>query len=315
MASLKPLPKVRTDLIKIRQVQRGVTLYIYKVPVKNLYYQIDEIQHEILELLDGTRTATELVDEFNTRDLVLPIDEDFLDTYVSSMKDMDIFEKTDEERRRIVLERIRDKRRKRITNSNIRGNIFELTFPGWNPTGFFDWALPKVKFFWTPGFVIFSAACILIMLGIWVARWQEVQEGTLALYTFKGKTAGDFLDFFLILLVIGFLHESAHGLTCRYYGGVVTQMGFVLMFFTPCFFVDVSDSYLFDKSYKRQWVIHAGIYFELFLCALATFVWALTSPGSTVNEIAYKTLLVTGISSVVVQLNPLIKLDGYFSLM
>ncbi|MEE9226697.1 MAG: hypothetical protein V3U66_03085, partial [Acidobacteriota bacterium] len=124
MASLKPLPKVRTDLIKIRQVQRGVTLYIYKVPVKNLYYQIDEIQHEILELLDGTRTATELVDEFNTRDLVLPIDEDFLDTYVSSMKDMDIFEKTDEERRRIVLERIRDKRRKRITNSNIRGNIF-----------------------------------------------------------------------------------------------------------------------------------------------------------------------------------------------
>ena len=47
-----------------------------------------------------------------------------------------------------------------------------------------------------------------------------------------------------MLLVIGFVHESAHGLTCKHYGGEVHSMGLMFLYFTPCFYVDVTESWV-----------------------------------------------------------------------
>ena len=64
----------------------------------------------------------------------------------------------------------------------------------------------------------------------------------------------------------------------------------------------------------RQLTIFAGIWIELLLCALALWFGQLTIPGSLVNDFAYKTLLFTGIAGVAMNLNPLIKADGYYAL-
>jgi putative peptide zinc metalloprotease protein len=266
VASLTTYPKVRDDLVIIRQVIRGEVVYVCKIPETKSYQKVGELQHDLMGLLDGTRSPEEIVEV-------------------------------------------------RASSKSPYGNIFYLALPAWNPEKYFDWLLPRIRFIWTPGFVLFSAGCILVMLGIWVQEWQTMLDGTIALFTFEGQTATDILELLIILFIVGFLHESAHGLTCRYFGGSVTQMGFMLVYFTPCFYVDVSDTYLFDRHYKTQWVIYAGCYLELFICALSTFVWALTSDGTFINDIAYKFLLMTGISSIVMNLDPLIKLDGYYSLM
>ncbi|MEJ2272368.1 MAG: hypothetical protein P8X91_07795, partial [Candidatus Bathyarchaeota archaeon] len=44
---------------------------------------------------------------------------------------------------------------------------------------------------------------------------------------------------------VGTLHEFAHGLTCKHYGGEVREIGFLLMYFMPCFYCNVSDAWLF----------------------------------------------------------------------
>jgi putative peptide zinc metalloprotease protein len=105
-----------------------------------------------------------------------------------------------------------------------------------------------------------------------------------------------------------------HGLTCKHYGGEVPQMGFLLIYFTPAFFTDTTDILIFETKQPRLLTIFAGIYIELFLCTMATFVWALTIPGSVVNDLAYKTLLYSGIAGALLNLNPLIKADGYYAL-
>src|SRR5262249_10251484 len=61
------------------------------------------------------------------------------------------------------------------------------------------------------------------------------------------------------------------------------------------------------------WVTFAGGYFELFLWALAVFVWRLTLPDSFVNYLAFVVLSLCGVQTLF-NFNPLIKLDGYYLL-
>src|SRR5439155_2123288 len=109
------------------------------------------------------------------------------------------------------------------------------------------------------------------------------------------------------------LHEFAHGLTCKHYGGEVHEIGFLLMFFIPCFYCNVSDAWLFDRKSKRLWVTFAGAYCDLCLWAVAVFVWRLTVADTMVYYVAWVALSVCG-ARIFFNFNPLLKLDGYYLL-
>jgi putative peptide zinc metalloprotease protein len=117
-----------------------------------------------------------------------------------------------------------------------------------------------------------------------------------------------------LLFVVSGVHEFGHGLTCKHFGGDVHQMGLLLIYFTPAFFTDCSEMYMFDRTSKRLWTIFAGIWIELVTCGVATFVWYFSPPGSLIGDLGYKTLLLTGVSGVFFNLNPLMKFDGYYAL-
>jgi putative peptide zinc metalloprotease protein len=315
VAAPTSLPKLRHDLLVAPLVQRGEACYLYRVAETLDYYRLDELQHRILSLLDGTRSRDRVVSDFNAGDGKMSIDVEFLGQFVEAMGVLNIFEKSPEEKKRLFLEKVRDQRRATARKGSAFGNLLDIKLSAWNPDQFFERVIPRLRFIWTPDFVAISAACMLVMLGIWMTEWPRLMHGTIEMFTFRNKSLSDLVEFFVILLIIGFFHESAHGLTCKYFGGQVPRMGFMLIYFTPCFFVDVTDALMFDRHSKRQWTIFAGGYVELFLCALATFVWVLTDPGSVINDWCYKFMLLTGISSVVINYNPLIKLDGYYALM
>ncbi len=50
------------------------------------------------------------------------------------------------------------------------------------------------------------------------------------------------------------------------------------------------------------------------VCGLAMIVWTNTLPGEWVHDFSYQVILITGIAVVVINLNPLFKLDGYYFL-
>src|SRR5207247_10940684 len=120
------------------------------------------------------------------------------------------------------------------------------------------------------------------------------------------------LAYATMLLVI-VAHEFAHGLTCKFYGGSVREIGFLLLFFQPAFYCNVSDAWLFPEKYKRLWVTFAGAYFEIFLWAMATLVWRVTDTHTIVNYLALVVMATSAIKTLF-NLNPLIKLDGYYLL-
>ena len=86
-----------------------------------------------------------------------------------------------------------------------------------------------------------------------------------------------------------------------------------LLYFQPAFYCNVSDAWLFPDKSKRLWVSFAGAYFEVFLWALATLIWRLTEPGTVLHFQALVVMAASGIATLF-NLNPLIKLDGYYML-
>ena len=90
-------------------------------------------------------------------------------------------------------------------------------------------------------------------------------------------------------------------------------MGFHLIYLTPAFFVDVSEAWVYASRWQRLVTIIAGVWVEMIFCAIATILWWGTPPGSDAHDIAYKIMLLTGIAVILVNMNPLIKLDGYYA--
>jgi putative peptide zinc metalloprotease protein len=177
-----------------------------------------------------------------------------------------------------------------------------------DPDRFFTWAQPRLGFFWTRAFVVVSAGCIAAAAA--VAGWNREQLAVRWLGSFRWETA---VLCWLTLMAVTILHEFAHGLTCKRHGGEVHEVGFLMLLLMPCFYCNVSDAWLFRDKSQRLWVTFAGAYFELFLWALAVFVWRLTLAETWVNRLAFLVLSVCGLQTLC-NFNPLIKLDGYYLL-
>jgi putative peptide zinc metalloprotease protein len=113
--------------------------------------------------------------------------------------------------------------------------------------------------------------------------------------------------------VIKLLHELGHGLAVQAWGGDVREMGLSLLLLVPVPFVDASAASAFPEKHRRVVVGAAGIMVELFLAALAAFVWLRVQDGA-VRDIAFVTMLIGGMSTLLFNGNPLLRFDGYYVL-
>ena len=116
-----------------------------------------------------------------------------------------------------------------------------------------------------------------------------------------------------MFLVIKVFHELGHGLTCKRFGGEVHDMGILVLCMFPCLYCNISDAWIMEKRSRRMWISAAGIVTEIVIASLAAIVWWSTGPGA-VNSIACRVMIVAGVSSVLMNGNPLMKWDGYYIL-
>jgi putative peptide zinc metalloprotease protein len=113
--------------------------------------------------------------------------------------------------------------------------------------------------------------------------------------------------------VVKLLHEFGHAFTTKAFGGEVHDMGMMLLVLTPFPYVDASSAWAFRDKWHRIVVGAAGMIVEVFLAALALFVWLSVEPG-TVRAVAYNVLFMAGLSTLLFNGNPLLHYDGYYIL-
>src|SRR6266568_3442903 len=287
--------KLRSDLVVSRQGTPEQSVFVIKDPAKERFFRFGETEHFITQQLDGV-TSPETVRQRVEERFDAPLPPETLQQFIDRLGRLGLL---DQEQRAL---------NGAHSHGRIRGNIFYLRLKAFNPDRLLDRLVTKLKFFFTPAFVWLSALTIFFAACITVANWSEIGRDFGRLYTFSSLVLA-----YLTMLGVITAHEFAHGLTCKNFGGSVREIGFLLLYFQPAFYCNVSDAWLFPEKSRRLWVTFAGGYFEFFLWGLATLAWRLTEPGTAVNSLSLMVMLTSGFK-ILFNVNPLIKLDGYYLL-
>ncbi|MFZ4650025.1 MAG: biotin/lipoyl-binding protein [Rubrivivax sp.] len=109
------------------------------------------------------------------------------------------------------------------------------------------------------------------------------------------------------------LHEGAHALAVRRFGGRVPEWGVTVMVLTPVPYVDASAADGFGPARQRLVVSAAGAMVELALAAVAALALTVLQPGLA-RDLAMLVFVLGALSSLVVNANPLLRFDGYHAL-
>ena len=298
--SLRPTVRVH------RQFFRGERWYVLHDPFNNQFFRLRPEAHDFVIRLGPDRTVEQVWEDcMNRHPDEAPGQEDVIQLLTQLYyANLLYFEMPPDSAK--LFERYR-KRRQREIQSRLLSIMF-ARFPLLDPEIFLKRIMPLIKLLISP----FGA--ILWLVVVIAAGKVVVDHFDAAFDQFQGVLAPENLFLlYLGLVVIKTLHEFGHAVVCKRYGGEVHTMGIMLLVFTPLPYMDATSSWSFKSRWQRALVGAAGMITELFVAALAVFVWAYTSPGA-LHSLAYNMMAVASISTVIFNGNPLLRFDGYYIL-
>ncbi len=298
--SLRPTVKVR------KQFFRGERWYILQDPFNNQFFRLRPEAHEFVLRLRPDRTVEEVWEECLDRNPdEAPGQEDVIQLltqlYFSNLLYFEL--PADSEK---LFERYK-KRRKREIRSKLMSIMF-MRIPLLDPDNFLRRLMPVMKFLVSPVGAVLWLAVVATATKLVLDRFDAAMEQA------QGILAPDNLFLlYLGLVFIKTLHEFGHAVVCRRYGGEVHTMGLMLLVFTPIPYMDATSSWAFRSRWKRAFVGAAGMITEIFVAAVAVFVWAYTGTG-TLHSLAYNMMFIASVSTLLFNANPLLRFDGYYIL-
>jgi putative peptide zinc metalloprotease protein len=200
-----------------------------------------------------------------------------------------------------------DKRRTRETRGALI-NFMNARFPVFDPDALLQKLAPVLQRVISP----LGAVMWLILVGM--ALKTVIDHSTQFANQSQSMLApGNLVLLYLGMVVVKMVHEFGHAAMCRRFGGEVHILGVMLVFLTPMPYVDTTSSWGFRSRWHRALVGAGGMIAELVVASVATFVWASTSDG-VVNSLAYNMMFVSSVSTILFNVNPLLRFDGYYIL-
>jgi len=115
------------------------------------------------------------------------------------------------------------------------------------------------------------------------------------------------------LAVVKSLHELGHAYAATRYGARVSSMGIAFLVLFPVLYTDVTDAWRLTDRYQRFKIAIAGIATEFHIGLVACGIWAL-SDSDLVRSVAFVFATTSLIASVIVNISPFLRFDGYFAM-
>jgi putative peptide zinc metalloprotease protein len=305
-------PRIDPELIIREDSTDGEPIVaVYQRSTANLL-RLKPTQWQLARLFDGVRSYEEIAAAFEA-DTGIPLSPEEVRTFAENMDEGGFWYKNPQEKNIALNDKLAAQRSRRASGSSF--NVAHISFSAWDPDRYLTRLDRKIgKYVFNRWMTLFAVLLFLFEAVVFTVKWSVIGPDIPLYYNFSKKTFADLVEFWWLLMVIGFVHESAHGLTCKHFGGDVHSMGLMFLYLTPAFYVDVTESWVSASRLQRMTTIIAGIWVEMMLCGVATIVWTNTQPGEWAHDFCYKLMLITGLAVVIINLNPLIKLDGYYFL-
>jgi len=307
-------PRMPPDIVFKEHLENGEAVVRVLVPSQEAMYRFPPQNWALIQLFDGRQSFDEIAEVYSGQ-TGHEYNADEIREFAATLEALDFWYKTPQEKNIQLMQMSAEERRKLLKSRKSRfGDLSEVAFPAINPDKFVTWLYNCTSFIYTWWFTLLSLAAFGLMVAISFIHWSEIGRDTLQFFNFTEKSWTDVGVFYVLALATMCVHELAHAHACKHFGGHVRSMGFMLIYLTPAFFTDTSEGFVKASRSERLVIAMAGAWAELIICAVATPIWWATPPDTMAHEVAYLLMLMTGIASLMINWNPLMKLDGYYML-
>lgn len=289
-----------------RQVYRGVVWYVLYEPFTNKFYRLPQGAYEFVSRLSVNKTVGEVWNGMlNSATGEIPgqgeVIEMLAQLYQSNMLMYDGIEDGAK-----LFERNKKQNRKKVKASLL--NIFFLKVPLVDPDSFLN------KLRWLIACLISKPFALVWLLTVIVAAKYGVENFDALKDSAQGFLSPSNIGWVYVCTVfVKLLHEFGHASVVKRYGGEVHTLGVMFMLLVPLPYVDATASWSFRKKSRRILVGAAGMLTEFLIASVALILWA-NLGGGILKNLAYNVIIMASVSTVLFNINPLMRFDGYYML-
>ncbi|MGE4558143.1 MAG: site-2 protease family protein [Desulfovibrionaceae bacterium] len=299
-ARLRPAVSVR------RQSYRGEEWYVVHAPFTDAFFRLTPAYYLFLSRLDFSRTIEEAwlgaleedpehgPGQEDVISLLMELSQANLIHFDKESDAAKLFEQNDEKERMA-------RRRKWM-------NILFIRFGLFNP----DRLLTALGPLWK-ALISIHGALVWLAVTCWGVLTALQHAGEIAYAASSVLEPSNLIPLYAGLVLLKVFHETGHAAVCKRFGGNVSSVGVMFLFFAPLPYVDATSSWAMEEKWKRILVSSAGILVELFLGSLCCVIWAWSPPGM-LHTIAYNMMFTATVSTLLFNANPLMRFDGYYIL-
>ena len=187
-------------------------------------------------------------------------------------------------------------------------NYLFFKVPLFRPQRFLNATLPLVEPLFHKWFLAVSGILGLIGFYLVSRQWDQFVHTFQHFFTLEGAAI-----FAAALFAVKGLHELGHAYAATRLGCQVPAIGLAFMMMTPMLYTDVTDAWRLRYRRQRMMIDFAGVAVELIIACFATFLWAFLPPGMG-RSLAFVLATSSLLMSLVVNLSPFMRFDGYFIL-
>lgn len=305
---LRSVVALRADLQWSQFTEGNDRRWVARDPIALEHYYFSDLERGVLEYLDGTRTLSDVL----ISPTLVPINSTWLLGLIRRLAAAGLLA-TYQQRSLGHLYWRKTRLYTARTRLTWLLNPLTIRIPLLDPTWLLEFLSPLAGLLFSRALARIVLVLAPIITFLVVQRllsgstWTQLQESLVA------PTAEQVLTLMVTYLILKGLHELGHALACRKWGAECHEIGVMLLVFMPVLYCDTTDSWKLTSHWRRAAVAMGGIYMELILAMVAGAIWLLAVPEGTVHNLAGYVMLVGSVNSVLVNLNPLLRYDGYYA--
>jgi putative peptide zinc metalloprotease protein len=298
-------PRLRSHVELHRHDYRGRVWYILQDHVSGRSNRFSPEAYRFIGLMNGKRTVQQLWDTVTAETGDQAPTQDEIIRLLGQLHAADalITDVTPDSRELFR----RYKRQQRATLKQRLWTPLAIRIPLLDPDRFLERTLPVARLFLNRYTAILWLLMVTTAVVLALVNWSELTENVVD----RALTPQNLVLLWFIYPIVKAFHELGHAYLAKKYGGEVHEIGIMFLVLMPVPYVDVSSVSGFRDKRQRMAVGAAGIAVEMLLGSLALFVW-LTVESGAVHAIAYNVILVSGVSTLLFNGNPLLRFDGYY---
>jgi putative peptide zinc metalloprotease protein len=299
-------PRLRSHVRVSRHVYRDQIWYLLQDQSSGRNHRVDETAFHFIGRMDGQRSTDEiwhsLLNQLGER---TPTQDETIEI-LCQLSDNDLLQcEITPNVAELFRRRFEKDRKRRLAMLN----PLAFKVPLFDPDKLLSGLTPLARMLFNPSALLLWIVVVTLAALSAGSNWQSIKAYA-ALHTL---TPGFLLTLWLTYPFVKAVHELGHGLAVKAWGGEVRETGISLLLLVPVPFVDASAASAFPEKHRRAIVGAAGIMVELFLAAIALFVWSSVEDG-LVRQTAFVVMLIGSVSTVLFNGNPLLRFDGYYVL-